>query len=166
MDETAAELDGLQALLDRSFARASAHLRSIMTPERRLSAAQLVRLVPVPAVLNLATVTAAGAPRLSAVDGHLLHGRWHFSTAADSPKARQLRARVAVSVSYTPRDGVGVFCHGHAVLLDGDARERLREHLGACYGSDPESWSESAIDYVRVDPDWLVGFAMSPPAPP
>jgi general stress protein 26 len=129
MRETQEELTALQSLLDASFARASAHLTSIMTPERRLSAQRLVAELPSPAVLNIATVTAGGEPRISAVDGHFLHGHWHFTTAADSPKVRQLRARPAISASYTPRDGYGVFCHGRAALLDGTDRQMLREHF-------------------------------------
>lgn len=160
MDESAAELRDLQGLLDASFAHASAHLSSIMTPERRLTAQRLVAELPLPAVLNVATVTAAGQPRISAVDGHFLHGRWHFTTAADSPKAQQLRDRPAISASFTPRDGFGVFCHGAAVLLDGAERQRLREHFTSTYGSDPETWG-SSIAYYRIDPDWLVAFAMT-----
>jgi hypothetical protein len=159
MRETPEELAALQRLLDDSFARASEHLVSIMTPERRLTAARLVAELPSPAVLNLATVTARGEPRLSAVDGHFLHGRWYFTTAARSPKVWQLRARPAVSASYTPRDGHGVFCHGRAVLLSGADREMLRQHFIATYGQDPEEWGE--IAYARIEPDWLVGFAMT-----
>lgn len=157
--ETADELAAVQALLDRSFARASAHLTSIMTPERRLTAERLAAELPIPAVLNIATVTAHGEPRVSAVDGHFLHGRWYFTTARDSPKARQLTARPAISAAYTPRDGYGVFCHGRAVLLDGEQRQLLREHFIATYDADPETWG--AIGYVRIDADWLVGFAMT-----
>lgn len=159
MRETPEELTALQHLLDASFARASAHLTSIMTPERRLSAQRLIGELPTPAVLNIATVTAAGEPRISAVDGHFLHGHWYFTTAADSPKVRQLRARPAISASYTPRDGFGVFCHGRAELLGGAARQMLREHFVATYGVDPETWG--SIAYFRVDPAWLVGFAMT-----
>ena len=162
MRETAEELDDLQHLLDASFARASEHLVSIMTPERRLAAARLVGELPTPAVLNIATVTARGEPRVSAVDGHFLHGSWYFTTAAGSPKARQLAARPAISAAFTPRDGYGVFCHGRAVRLDGAERQMLREHFIAHYGADPEDWG--AIAYFRIDADWLVGFAFDEPA--
>lgn len=159
--ETADEVSKLQQLLDASFAMASRHLTSIMTPERRLSARDLCEQLPSPAVLNLATVTARGEPRLSAVDGHFLHGRWYFTTTADSPKARQLAAHPAVSASYTPRDGLGVFCHGRAALLEaGTERDALREHLIATYGQDPADWG-LVIAYVRIDADWLTGFAMT-----
>ena len=159
MRETAEELAGLQQLLNSSFAVASEHLLSIMSEPRRLSAARLVSEIPSPAVLNIATVTARGEPRVSAVDGHFLHGHWYWTTAADSPKIHQLRARPPISASYTPRDGFGIFCHGRAVLLDGDERQLLREHFVATYGQDPEQWGD--IAYVRIDASWLVAFAMT-----
>ena len=149
----------LQALLDASFARSSEHLLSIMEPQRRLSAARLVGDLPCPAVLNLATVTAAGQPRLSAVDGHFMANQWFFTTAVESPKSRQLRARPAVSASYTPRDGYGVFCHGRAISLEGDDQQPIREHFAEVYGAEPESLGD--IAYFRIDPDWMVGFAMT-----
>jgi pyridoxine/pyridoxamine 5'-phosphate oxidase len=159
MDETPDELRDVQQLLDASFARASEHLASIMTRPRRLSAEQLVAQLPVPAVLNIATVTARGEPRVSAVDGHFLHGRWYFTTSADSPKARQLRSRPAISASFTPRDGFGVFCHGTVAHLDGPERDMLRAHFTATYGQDPEEWGR--IAYCRIDASWLVAFAMT-----
>lgn len=162
MRETDQELAALQNLLDDSFGRASEHLLSIMTPERRLAASALVEQLPSPAVLNIATVTAGGEPRISAVDGHFIHGHWYFTTAADSPKARQLIARPAISASYTPRDGYGVFCHGRAVLLDGEERHMLREHFLATYHADPEDWG--SIAYFRIDAPWLVAFDFSQPA--
>lgn len=158
MFETPADLAELQRLLDDSFARSSPHLTGIMTPERRLPAARLVADIPAPAVLNIATVTARGEPRLSAVDGHFLHGRWQFSTAADSPKARQLAARPAISASYTPRDGYGIFCHGRAVALRGAEQELLRRRFVEVYGLAMEDLGPD-IAIFRVDPEWMVGFA-------
>ena len=160
MFETEPELAALQALLDASFARASTHLKSIMTEPRRLSAARLVAELPAPAVLNIATVTASGEPRVSAVDGHFLHGHWCFTTDGSSPKARQLRARPAISASFTPRDGVGVFCHGTAAELTEAERDVLRQRFVELYGMAPEELADS-IAYVRIDATWLVAFAMT-----
>ncbi|MBN9620630.1 MAG: pyridoxamine 5'-phosphate oxidase family protein, partial [Actinobacteria bacterium] len=154
MKETPDELAALQELLDASFARASGHLVSIMSEPRRLTAQRLSVELPSPAVLNIATVTARGEPRLSAVDGHFLHGHWYFTTERRSPKARQLTARPAISASYTPRDGYGVFCHGHVVELEGDERQMLHDHFVLTYGMDPGELGE--IYYARVDADWLV----------
>lgn len=162
MYETAAELAALQDLLDASFARASDHLTSIMAPDRRLTAEQLAADITGIAVLNVATVTARGEPRLSAVDGHFLHGRWHFTTDGASPKARQLHARPATSVSYTPRDGYGVFCHGRARFLERNSGEFavLHDHFVQTYGQSPDEWG-SNIAYVQVQPSWMVGFAFT-----
>jgi pyridoxine/pyridoxamine 5'-phosphate oxidase len=156
MRETAEELATLQRLLDDSFAASSEHLTSIMTPSRRLAAAALVEQLPSPAVLNIATVTARGEPRISAVDGHFIHGHWYFTTEANSPKARHLVARPATSASFTPRDGFGAFCHGRAVLLDGDERQMLHDHFVATYHADPEDLG--TIAYFRIDAHWLVAF--------
>jgi nitroimidazol reductase NimA-like FMN-containing flavoprotein (pyridoxamine 5'-phosphate oxidase superfamily) len=161
MWETQDEITTLQRLLDESFGRGSRHLAAIMTPARRLSAEQVLEALPSPAVLNIATVTARGEPRISAVDGHFLHGHWYFTTDAGSPKARQLRARPAISAAFTPRDGMGVFCHGRAVELPpGEERQMLIDHFVDTYGQSPEVWGD--IFYARIDADWLVGFAMTP----
>lgn len=147
--------------MDRSFAGASDHLTSIMTPERRLSARRLTAELPSPAVLNIATVTARHEPRISAVDGHFLHGHWYFTTSVDSPKTRQLRARPAISASFTPRDGFGVFCHGTAVELgSGDERQMVTDHFVTTYGMAPEEMAAD-IYYARIEASWMVGFAMT-----
>jgi nitroimidazol reductase NimA-like FMN-containing flavoprotein (pyridoxamine 5'-phosphate oxidase superfamily) len=162
MWETTDELAAVQTLLDQSFERASAHMTSIMEPNRRLSAERLIAELPSPAVLNIATVTARGEPRVSAVDGHFLHGHWYFTTATDSPKARQLRARPAISASYTPRDGMGVFCHGRiAELPPGPERQMVTDHFVETYGQAPEDMAPD-IFYARIDAHWMVGFAMTP----
>ena len=102
MWETPDELSSLQGLLDRSFERASEHLKSIMTDERRLSADRLVAEIPSPAVLNIASVTARGEPRVSAVDGHFLHGRWHWTTATDSPRSPSVAVTTMPRPNRTP----------------------------------------------------------------
>jgi nitroimidazol reductase NimA-like FMN-containing flavoprotein (pyridoxamine 5'-phosphate oxidase superfamily) len=161
MRETASELDALQVLLDGSFGRSSEHLTSIMAPARRLSATRIVAELPSPVVLNIASVTAGGEPRVSAVDGHFMHGHWYFTTDAGSAKVGQLRARPAISASYTPRDGYGVFCHGRAVELPpGPERQMALDHFIDTYGQSPEDWGD--IYYARIDAHWLVGFAMTP----
>ena len=156
MYETDHDLEALQRLIDASFARSSEHLRSIMTAPRRLSARDLVAALPAPAVLNVATVTASGEPRISAVDGHFLSGAWHFGTASGSPKAVQLRKRPATSAAYTPRDGFGVFCHGRAVALSGADLERLDQHWRRIYGAPLASLG--SVSCFRIEADWLVAF--------
>ncbi|HEX5939349.1 MAG TPA: pyridoxamine 5'-phosphate oxidase family protein, partial [Dehalococcoidia bacterium] len=75
MYETEAELEALQALIDSSYERAGAHAKSIITPERMLSARQVARLAGDKQVhLAMATVSSKGEPRVSPIDGLLLHG--------------------------------------------------------------------------------------------
>ena len=163
MHETAADLAELQALLDRSIASAGRHLISIVEPGRRtITAGRLVAETRTVCVLNVATTTTAGEPRLSAVDGHFRHGHWYFSTAASAVKAQHLLARAAVSVAFTPRDGFGVWAHGRATFLTAGSAEwsDLDDYLRAVYGQAPSDWVPDSV-YVRVDPHWMVGFAMT-----
>jgi general stress protein 26 len=162
MNETAGELTRLQELMDASFARSSAHLQKIMTPDRRLTAARLCADLTGIAVLNVATVTANGEPRISALDGHFLHARWYATTADSSAKARQLQRRPAISAAYTPRDGYGVFAHGTARFLEPASPEfdALTEHCVSVYGEAPQAWGPDVV-YLAIDASWFVGFAMT-----
>lgn len=160
MNESPEEIDALQVLLDRSAGGPQRHLTDIVEPQRRLSAKQLCADLRGVVVLNVATVTARGEPRLSAVDGHFLHGHWHFSTAGSAVKARHLTRRPAVSVGYTPRDGYGVWAHGVATRLDADAAARVDHYLSAVYGQ-PLSGMADEIAIYRVDAHWMLGFAMT-----
>jgi len=108
MHETDAELDELDELLERSLSSSTAHLRSIIQPgERTLTARQLAGVITGMCLLTLATVTARGEPRVSAVDGHFLHGRWIFSTERSSAKARHLQRSPAASVDHLRGEGTG-----------------------------------------------------------
>src|SRR4051812_7552233 len=103
MLETPDETAALQALLDASHAKASGHLRSIIDDDRTLTAEQLVALLTGMKVLSVATVTASGEPRISALDGHFLHGTWTFGTSGTSAKAKHLEARPAVRGAHRHR---------------------------------------------------------------
>ncbi len=160
----------MQALLDRSHARSTAHLRSIITPgERSLTADQLVQVLTGMCVLVLSTVTAQGEPRVSAVDGHLLHGRWVFGTSPGAAKARHLRARPAASVAHVRGEELGVFVHGVAETLnpvDGRPADpdwpEIREYLYGAYGDSSFDWSD--VVYYRLRPTWMAAYATDPKA--
>jgi general stress protein 26 len=143
MLETPDEITALQALLDASHARASGHLRSIITDDRTLSAEQLAGLLTGMKVLSVATVTASGEPRISALDGHFLHGTWTFSTSGTSAKAGHLAARPAVSVAHVDGEEMALFSHGYADLMPpGPERDEVEAHWTAYYGSSPWSWGD------------------------
>lgn len=163
MYETPAELTALQELLDRSISRSNPHLTSIIEPGRRtLTAERISAELPPVSVLNVASVTARGEPRLSAVDGHFRHGKWYFSTSGVASKAKHLLARPAVSVSYTPRDGYGIWAHGTVAFLEPGSAEwqEYDAFLTTVYGQSPTEWADEIV-FLRVDPQWMVGFAMT-----
>jgi len=167
MFETEAELADLQVLLDTSLARSTEHLRSIVTPgERTLTARQLAAVCHGMCTLAISTVTARGEPRISAVDGHLLHGRWYFSTARSAAKAMHLAARPAISLAYIRGEEIGVFTHGKAQPLnpvggpDDPDWPAVLQYMTDWYGSSPLSWGD--VVYYRLLPDWMVAFASNP----
>jgi hypothetical protein len=164
--ETEAELRELQTLIDTSLGRSTEHLQSIITGERSLTSDQLVGMLTGMCVLVLSTVTAQGEPRVSAVDGHLLHGRWVFGTSRGAAKARHLRARPAASVAHVRGEELGVFVHGEVEELnrvDGPAHPEwpsIHEYLRGFYGDMSFDWSE--VVYYRLRPTWMTVYASDP----
>jgi pyridoxamine 5'-phosphate oxidase-like protein len=159
MYETAEETRQLQELLDRSHSGASQHLRSIFKADRTLRAGELVGLLTGMRTLSVATVTARGEPRISAVDGHFLHAQWIFSTSRSSAKAAHIHRQPAVSASYLEGEELGIFAHGRAsTILESEPDfEATLDHLTEHYGSSPLSWGDTAL--YRMVPTWIVGYA-------
>ncbi|MEU9844520.1 pyridoxamine 5'-phosphate oxidase family protein [Actinomadura sp. NPDC048032] len=164
MRETREELKELQTLLDDSLSRSTAHLRSIINTERTLTAEQLCRVLTGMCTLALSTVTALGEPRISGVDGHFLHGKWHFGTAREAAKARHLAARPAVSAAHMRGEDLGVFTHGTVEILnprDGEPAPDwpdLRAYLKGFYGDDAFDWDDEIV-YYRLHPHWMAAYA-------
>ena len=164
MYETPDELHELQTLLDASLSRSTDHLRSIISSENTVGAPQLVEILTGMRVLALSTVTSAGEPRISAVDGHFLHGKWVFGTARSAAKARHLAARPAASAAHIQGEELGVFTHGTVEILnplDGDRADdwpELVAHFQKIYGDDAFDWDVEVI-YFRLHPHWMTVYA-------
>jgi hypothetical protein len=164
MRETPKELKELQALLDASLSRSTSHLRSIITSERSLTAEQLTQVLTGMCTLALSTVTAKGEPRISGVDGHFLHGKWHFGTARSAAKARHLAARSAVSAAHMRGEDLGVFTHGKVEILnpqDGEPAADwpdLLAYFKDFYGEDFFDWDNDVV-YYRLHPHWMTIYA-------
>lgn len=160
MRESESELRELQALLDQSRASATAHLRGIIDDERALGAVDIAGLLTGMKVVAMATVTATGEPRISALDGHFLHGTWTFSTSGTAAKARHLESRPAVSVAHIDHESFAVFAHGGAVRISSGNPEweDTLDHWTTHYGASPLSWGEDVRLY-RLQPTWMVGYA-------
>jgi general stress protein 26 len=160
MLETTEEIVALQRLLDKSHAGATSHLRNIVHAGRTLTAEDLAGLLTGMKVLSVATVTAGGEPRISALDGHFLHATWTFSTSGTAAKARHLERRPAVSVAHIDGEELAVFSHGRAERIlpgDDDWKETL-VHWTNHYDSSPLTWGQDVRMY-RLRPHWMVGYA-------
>ncbi len=165
MRETAEEIAGLQSLLETSRAGGNDHLLSIMTPERVLTAEQMVRVLDGMQVIVVATSTADGRPMTSCADGHLLHGCWVFTTSAEATKARHLIARPAVSATHVRGEELAVFTHGTAERLTPGHPDfaEVEEYLVGHYGASPSEWAPD-IAYLRIQPRWMLAYAADPAA--
>jgi hypothetical protein len=167
--ETAEDLDALQRLIDRSYAGAGPHLLGIHTPDRRLSAEQLAELLIGVRVLNLATITARGEPRVGPVDGLFYRGAFWFGSAEDSFRFRHIRARPSVSASHTVGEELAVVVHGAAQEIDVEAPEHagFRAYLLEVYGAQWEtSWPGQKPPYARIEARRMFTFRMEARRPP
>jgi hypothetical protein len=167
MHETAADVQRLQDLLDRSYARAGPHLAGIHTPEARLRAKELLRRLEGMQVFVVATVTRDGHPRTGPVDTFLYRGELRFGTAVNAVRARHLARSAAISASHVRGETLVVTAHGKARPLDlaaadADFRDFLREH----YGAQTYDGFLDGSPYFGIDAEWLFAADMSAHASP
>ena len=166
MRETPEDLAALQSLLDRSYAAAGPHLRSIHTPERRLTAEQVAEQLTGMRLLALATVTADGRPIVGPVDGVFLHGAFHFGSSPDSIRFRHIRRRPWVSATHLPGEELAITVHGRAVPVDvqapegGELRSALLEIYVPRYGPEWEQFLDSGPVYARIEAERMFTFHM------
>jgi uncharacterized pyridoxamine 5'-phosphate oxidase family protein len=160
MHETPQELETLQALLDASYARAGAHLRSIWGPRTRLSAEDLSTELAGVQVLDLATVTARGEPRVAPVDGLFYRGRFWFGSAENSARFRNIRVNPSVSAAVTR--GIETFLvivHGQAREIDplGDDANGFARYPRELYEFDWDA-EHSESPYARIEARTMLAF--------
>lgn len=171
MHETAEDLRELGRVLDASYAAASAHLRSILRPERRMTPEQVVRALRGVFVLHLATVTASGAPRVAPVDGLFYRGRLWFGLPPGALRQRHVRARPRVSATWTVGEELVVIVHGTArAIEEGDPDHA--GYVGYCrevYGAEAFAyWRDHYADRggreltARIDPERMFASASRP----
>lgn len=164
MHETADDLVRLQDLLDRSYAAAGPHLARIHTPERRLTALEVVDLLTGMRLLTVATVTADGRPVAGPVDGIFFRGAFHFGSSPDSVRFRHLAVRPQVSAVHLPGEHLAVTVHGRAVPVDisdttgAGLRSTLLEIYVPRYGPQWETFLDSGPVYARIDADRMFTF--------
>lgn len=160
MLETSDELTALQALLDRSHGGGGAHLGSIVTAERRLTALQVANYLQGVQHVAFATVNSRGEPMVAPLDGWFIHGQWLVGTAAHAVRARHIQRNPAVSLAHVVGDDIGIWVHGQARTLGREAPlaqdyDRLST---AAYGSSPYDLGDIAVFAVQA----RVMFAYAP----
>jgi nitroimidazol reductase NimA-like FMN-containing flavoprotein (pyridoxamine 5'-phosphate oxidase superfamily) len=166
MHETADDLRALQALLDRSYEGAGAHLREITTPERRLDAEAVSSRLTGMCLLVLATVTQDCRPIVGPVDGIFHRGAFYFGSSPESVRFRHIRKRPQVSATHLPSEEMAVTVHGRAVEIDIRAAEQaefratLLEVYVPLYGAQWEQWVDSGPTYARIDAEKMFTFLM------
>lgn len=134
MHETDDDVAWLQALIDRTFARANPHLAKIVKPERRLTARQVVTYLQGTKHVAFATVNERGEPRVAPLDGVFVRGRFTVSTGARAARLRHLRANPACSAAHVVGDDIG---------------------------SSPFSWGDGVV-FMRVEPTSMWAYAFHP----
>ncbi|MDX6717361.1 MAG: hypothetical protein QOH30_3919 [Baekduia sp.] len=168
MQESLADIAALQELLDRSYDNGGTHLLRLHTPERRLSAEQVVERLTGMVLLALATVTADGRPIVGPVDGIFYRGAFHFGSAPDSVRFRHIDRRPHVSATHLPGEELAVTVHGRAVPVDirspegAGFRKALLDIYVPRYGAKYEQFVDSGPVYARIDADRMFTFSMPP----
>jgi uncharacterized pyridoxamine 5'-phosphate oxidase family protein len=163
--ETPGDLAALQDLLDTSFESSGAHMRRIITPERRLTATQVAERLTGMRLLALATVTADGRPIVGPVDGIFFRGAFHFGSAPDSVRFRHIAKRPQVSATHLPGEELAVTVHGRAVPVEfdrGEFRQALLDVYVPRYGDRWEKFLDSGVAYARIDAERMFTFHMPP----
>jgi uncharacterized pyridoxamine 5'-phosphate oxidase family protein len=162
--ETAADTAGLQQLLDASYARIGTHMRSIHTPERRVAASDLARVLRGVRVLDLATVTAQCEPRVSPVDGLFFRGRFYFGSGHESMRFKHLRVRPQVSACHTIGESFATIVHGKAIEIDVRSAENkaFLAYVHEVYPDWDEWYANDTPPYARIEPTVMYAYAFEP----
>ena len=162
MHETQADLSRLQEVLDVSHERAGSHLRSIITPERRLTAVELTTRLTGMKLLALATVNSRGAPVVGPVDGIFYRGEFWFGTSPSALRIRHIRRNPAVSATHLEGEEFAVTVHGTAHIegVPAELPDGFGEICREIYGDDWLEWGSEAV-YCRIEPRRMFTFYMA-----
>ena len=164
MHETADDIARVQRLLDDTYAGIGEHMKSIHTPERRVTAADLGSILRGVRVLDLATVTATCEPRVGPVDGLFFRGRFYFGSGENSMRFRHIRQRPQVSASHTVGETFAVIIHGRAVEIAIDAPEQkgFYDYVHEVYPTWDEWYGDEPAPYAFIEPERMYAYAFEP----
>jgi hypothetical protein len=155
MHETDGDFARLQQVLDQSFESAGEHLKSIQSPELRLTPTELSETLTGVCILDLATVNSVSAPFVAPVDGLFLRGNFWFSSADGALKIRHIRQNPTVSAAYTVGQSLSVLIHGiaHEVDTSKSGYEHVGDYCLEVYGPTYADWGYfGKAPFVWIEP--------------
>jgi general stress protein 26 len=160
MFETEAEIQRLQAMFDAHLVRANRHMLNIVTPERRLTARQVVTYLQGTKHVAFATVTSKGEPRVSPLDALFIHGRFTLSTGTEATKIAHLRGNPACSAVHVDGDRIAVAVNGTVEWLTRDHADHDEIHAEwtRTYASDPYTWGDVVLFRIQPASMWAYAF--------
>ena len=142
--------------------RAGSHLRSIITPERRLTAAELTTRLTGMKLLALATVNSRCVPVVGPVDGIFYRGEFWFGTSPSALRIRHIRRSPAVSATHLEGEELAVTVHGTAHIegVPADLPDGFGEVCREIYGDGWLEWGSEAV-YCRIEPARMFTFYLA-----
>ena len=163
MRETASDVEFLQRLMDETLADISPHMASIVSPDKRLRASQVVRYLQGIKYVAFASVTPAGEPRVSPLDSVLVRGRFTLSTDSSAARVANLRQNPACSLVHMVGDAVAIVVHGRVEWIDRSHADYDEIHSAwtSAYGSDPHSWGNDIVLF-RAEPAAMWAYGQNP----
>jgi hypothetical protein len=163
MFETSDEVAKLQRLFDATLGGANSHMLGVVTPERRLTARQVVAYLQGTRHVALATVTRRGEPRVSPLDSFFLHGRFTMGTGGEAARIANLRANPACSAAYLEGDRVAVVVNGTVEWLGRGHpdHDELYALWRETYGADPYDLGPD-VTFFHIEPASMWAYAAHP----
>ena len=160
MLETEAEIQELQAMFDAHMALANSHMTAIVTPERRLTARQVVTYLQGTKHVAFANVTKRGEPRVSPLDALFIHGRFTLSTGIEATKITQLRRDPSCSAVHMDGDRIAVAVNGTVewIRAGHPDHDEIHDVWTRTYESDPYTWGEVVLFRIRPATMWAYAF--------
>jgi hypothetical protein len=160
--ETEAEIDELQRFFDSTLKRANDHMAEIVTPERRLTARQVVAYMTGTKHVAFATVNARGEPRVSPLDSLFIHGRFVMGTGAGASRVAHLRSNPACSAVHMDGERVAVVANGRVEWIgrEHEDHDEVARIWRQTYGMDPYDLGDVVL--FRIVPSSMWAFASDP----
>lgn len=111
----------------------------------------------------MATVSSRGEPRVAPIDAVFYHGDFCLSTDSRSLRARHLRRRPALSLTYFESADPAIIVHGRARFIERKEEDfdSLDLEWRKAYGKSITELSDSVV-FIRVKPEIMLAYSFQP----